>query len=78
LRPLAWPVRLAIPCRAVADGLPDAAELAALRAWCEGRETREAVDRYLADRRGAGESARGVIGRIRTRLASYARISASR
>jgi integrase len=55
-----------------ADGLPDAAELAALRAWTEGKDTREVVDRYLGDRRTAGASARGVIGRIRARLAMLA------
>jgi hypothetical protein len=55
-----------------AGGLPDAAELAALRAWTEGKDTREAVDRFLGDRRGVGVSSRGVIGRIRDRLAFLA------
>ncbi|NRF71321.1 tyrosine-type recombinase/integrase [Aquincola sp. S2] len=54
--------------------LPDSAELAALRAWHEGEDSREAVDRYLADRRAHGESARGVIGRIRARLEAFARM----
>jgi hypothetical protein len=39
-----------------------------------GKDSREAVDRYLADRRAPGESARGVIGQIRSRLEAYARV----
>jgi site-specific recombinase XerD len=62
------------PPRGDVGALPDPAELAALRAWHEGKDSREAVDRYLADRRAPGESARGVIGRIRALLEAYARV----
>ncbi|WP_455285801.1 phage integrase family protein [Cupriavidus necator] len=54
------------------DGLPDAAALAALRAWYEGASSREATDRYLRDRLGHGQSARGLIGGIRRQLVQYA------
>jgi len=56
----------------VGEALPDRAELAALRAWHEGADSRQAVDRYLASRRASGESARGLIGRIRAQLERYA------
>ena len=52
---------------------PDAAELAALRAWHAGLSTREAVDRYLGERLTPGQSSRGVLGRIRRALATFAR-----
>lgn len=51
--------------------LPDAASLAALRAWYEGLSAREAVARYLA--KADGQSSRGVLGAIRRRLATLAR-----
>ncbi|KML49361.1 integrase [Burkholderia cepacia] len=54
-------------------GFPDADELAALRAWYAGMTVRQAVERYLPDRLGAGRSARGVIGGIRRRLVRVAR-----
>ena len=52
---------------------PDADELAMLRAWYAGMPVRKAVERYLPDRVGAGQSARGVLGGIRRRLAKAAR-----
>ena len=52
---------------------PDAAELAALRAWHAGLSTREAVERYLGERLTPGQSSRGVLGRIRRQLAAFAR-----
>lgn len=55
------------------SGFPDAAELAALRAWYAGVAVRAAVERYLPSALGDGKSARGVIGRIRRRLMSLAR-----
>lgn len=45
--------------------LPDAASLSALRAWYEGVPSRQAVMRYLGDRMEPGQSARGVLGRLR-------------
>lgn len=55
------------------DGLPDAASLAALRAWYEGLPTREAVVRYLGHTKADGQSSRGVLGAIRRRLIQLAR-----
>jgi site-specific recombinase XerD len=52
---------------------PDADELAMLRAWYAGMPVRKAVERYLPDRVGAGQSARGVLGGVRRRLANAAR-----
>lgn len=49
-------------------GWPDAASLAALRAWLEGMASRDAVDQYLAHRRADGQSSRGVIGDIKRAL----------
>lgn len=51
---------------------PDDAELAALRSWSAGIGAREAVARYLGDKKIAGASARGVLGRIRRQLAAFA------
>jgi hypothetical protein len=62
------PRRLTVP-----DGLPDPAALATLRAWYEGASSRESADRYLRDRIGDGQSARGIIGAIRRQLVQYAR-----
>jgi hypothetical protein len=53
--------------------LPEAAELAALRAWHEGLSSRDAVARYLGQARSAGQSSRGVIGAIRRDIAAFAR-----
>jgi site-specific recombinase XerD len=55
------------------SGFPDAAELAALRAWYAGVAVRPAVERYLPSALGDGKSARGVLGRIRRRLVAIAR-----
>ena len=51
---------------------PDADQLAALRGWYAGLSSRGAVDRYLPHVRGAGESARGIIGAIRRLLIRFA------
>ena len=57
------------------DGLllPDAASLAALRAWYEGWSATDAVAQYLEGCRVDGQSARGMIGSIRRRLIVFAR-----
>ncbi|XQM37985.1 Integrase (plasmid) [Cupriavidus sp. H19C3] len=52
---------------------PDAASLAALRAWYEGLSARDAVARYLGERKASGQSARGILGHIRRQLADFAR-----
>ncbi|WP_232540260.1 phage integrase family protein [Azohydromonas aeria] len=52
--------------------LPDAPELSTLRAWHEGLSSREAVARFLPERRSAGGSSRAVIGHIRRQLAAFA------
>ena len=54
------------------DGFPTASELAALRAWYQGLDTREAVARYLDARLVAGDSSRAIIRRIRDRLCHFA------
>jgi len=54
--------------------LPDAAELAALRAWHAGLSTRDAVECYLGERLTPGQSSRSVLGRIRRQLAVFARL----
>jgi hypothetical protein len=61
------------PSVATPVGLPHAAKLAALRGWHAGSSTREAVERYLGERRVPGQSSRGVLGRIRRQLAAFAR-----
>ena len=53
--------------------LPDSAALSALRAWYEGMPSRQAVMRYLDDRMTPGQSARGMLGRLRRQLANLAR-----
>lgn len=58
---------------AVQDGFPDASALAALRAWHEGLSAREAVVRYLGDKKADGQSSRAVLGRTRRALADFAR-----
>jgi len=58
---------------AASAGFPDADELAMLRAWYAGMPVRKAVERYLPQRLRAGQSARGVLGGIRRRLATVAR-----
>ena len=54
------------------DGFPSASELATLRAWYQGMDTREAVDRYLGAHLAGGASARTIIRRIRDQLAAVA------
>jgi site-specific recombinase XerD len=69
-------MKTCLPNPAAADmpnDFPDADALAALRAWYEGASSRDAASRYLRDRLGQGQSARGVIGQIRRQLALYAR-----
>jgi site-specific recombinase XerD len=51
---------------------PDTASLAALRAWYAGVGSREAVERYCPYALEGGQSARGVIGRVRRQLADFA------
>lgn len=51
---------------------PTASELAALRAWYQGLDTRDAVVRYLNTRLAAGNSSRAVIRRIRDQLCQVA------
>lgn len=53
-------------------GMPTLADLAALRAWYEGMGAREAVQRYLPDKRATSQSSRAILGRLRRRLATYA------
>ncbi len=54
------------------EGFPDAAALAALRAWYEGLGTREAVRRYVSGT-ADGASSRGLLGGIRRQLVQWAR-----
>ncbi|CAG9243404.1 phage integrase family protein [Paraburkholderia caribensis] len=51
---------------------PDTASLSALRAWYAGVGSREAVERYCPYALEGGQSARGVIGRVRRQLADFA------
>lgn len=53
--------------------LPEAAHLAALRAWHEGASARQAVARYLPHLKADGQSSRAMLGRIRRQLADFAR-----
>jgi site-specific recombinase XerD len=57
---------------AIPFSMPDAASLAALRSWYAGMGSRDAVVRYCPDALGEGESARGVLGRIRRQLVGFA------
>src|SRR6266702_4851666 len=61
-----------LPVGYTGPNFPDEAELAALRGWYAGLDARAAIARYLSDRRAAGASSRGVLGRIRRRLVAYA------
>ena len=56
------------------DGFPTASELAALRAWYQGLDTREAVARYLDGSLTTASSARSVIRKIRNQLRDFARL----
>jgi len=51
---------------------PDEAALAAFRAWLQGLSSREAVDRYVSERRAAGASSRSMIGQVKRGLAAFA------
>ncbi|OTP70757.1 Mobile element protein [Caballeronia sordidicola] len=51
---------------------PDTASMSALRSWYAGVGSREALERYCPQALEGGQSARGVIGRIRRQLASFA------
>jgi site-specific recombinase XerD len=55
------------------DGFPDADSLAALRGWYVGLPAREAIKRYLPGSVSEGQSARGILGRIRRQLVDVAR-----
>lgn len=55
-----------------ADELPDAAALAALRAWYEGLPARDAVKRYLA-KEADGQSSRSLLSAIRRQVMGVAR-----
>ena len=46
--------------------------LAAFRAWLQGLSSRQAVDRYLSERRAAGASSRTLIGRVKRQLVAFA------
>lgn len=61
------------PVPADPPDFPDAASLAALRAWYEGLSSRDAVAHFLGERKANGRSARGLLGHIRRQLAEYAR-----
>lgn len=56
-----------------ADRFPGTAELAALRAWYAGLTARQAVERYLGNRKSPGQSSRAMLTAIRRRLARFAR-----
>jgi site-specific recombinase XerD len=54
-------------------GFPSADELAALRAWYAGLPAREAVVRYLGQKKATGQSSRAMLSGIRRQLARFAR-----
>lgn len=62
-----------VPAPKDSTDFPDAASLAALRAWHAGLSSRQAVAQYVGEERAHGQSSRAVLGRIRRRLASLAR-----
>jgi site-specific recombinase XerD len=66
------PTQLASTLPASPADFPGASELAALRAWYQGLETREAVGRYLDKSVAPGDSSRAIIRRIRTQLCQLA------
>lgn len=53
--------------------MPDAASLAALRAWYEGISATDAVSRYLGHTKVAGQSSRSMLSAIRNQLKDQAR-----
>lgn len=64
--------REVLPVDDTSSDFPGEAELAALRGWYAGLDARAAVSRYLGDRRQAGVSSRGILGRIRRQLVAFA------
>ena len=54
-------------------GFPSADELAALRAWYAGLPARQAVVRYLDQKKATGQSSRAMLSAIRQTLARFAR-----
>ena len=56
-----------------ADAFPDAASLAALRAWYEGVSAHDAVEHYLDKSKVDGQSARGILGCVRRKLVDLAK-----
>lgn len=57
---------------AAGSGLPNAGELASLRAWFEGIDARDAVVRYLGHVKATGQSSRSMLTSIRRRVAKHA------
>jgi site-specific recombinase XerD len=55
------------------NGFPLPAAIAALRAWYQGLDARQAVVRYLGDKRATGQSSRAILSGIRKQLAEFAR-----
>jgi putative integrase protein len=55
------------------EGFRDASALAALRAWHEGMSARQAVSRYLGDKKATGASSRAMLTRVRRQLSAFAR-----
>lgn len=53
--------------------MPDAASLAALRAWYEGISASDAVSRYLGHTKAVGQSSRAMLSAIRKQLKDQAR-----
>jgi len=61
------------PDKALDDGeWPSADALAALRAWYQGLPARDAVHRYLGQKRADGASSRGMLGLARRQMAAVA------
>lgn len=58
----------------VTGAWPSAAEITALRAFHTGLDTRQAAARYLPESLAKGVSARAVLGRVRRKLLSQARL----
>ncbi|WP_343672197.1 hypothetical protein [Paraburkholderia heleia] len=56
----------------VSLSFPAPASLSALRAWNAGVDSRKAVQRYCAQPLEGGQSARGVIGRMRWQIVAFA------
>ncbi|MBR7964555.1 site-specific integrase [Burkholderia vietnamiensis] len=54
------------------QSFPDTVSLSALRAWYAGVGSREAVERYCPRALEGGQSARGVVGRIRRQIVDFA------